>query len=100
MLRPLFLGIFVLLVSGCASYGVVENTPATDTTGEQNYSIKSFMQEWRTSDDALLLAFSGGGTRAAALSYGVGPVDLGHIDLDCSGFDPDEVAGITRHLEK
>ena len=71
MLRPFCCGIVLLLVSGCASYGVVENQPGQGTTGEQSYSIKTFMDEWRSSENALMLAFSGGGTRAAALSYGV-----------------------------
>jgi NTE family protein len=67
----LFVGITVLLLSGCASYGVVENAPGDGVTGEQSYAIKTFMEGWRTSENALTLAFSGGGTRAAALSYGV-----------------------------
>jgi NTE family protein len=71
MLRSLCVGIVLLLVSGCASYGVVENAPGQGTTGEQSYSIKAFMEDWRTDENALILAFSGGGTRAAALSYGV-----------------------------
>jgi NTE family protein len=50
---------------------VVENAPGQGTTGEQSYSIKTFMEDWRTDEKALILAFSGGGTRAAALSYGV-----------------------------
>jgi NTE family protein len=67
----MFSGILVLLISGCASYGVVDNEPGAGTTGEHDYSLKSFMEQWRTSDNALMLAFSGGGSRAAALSYGV-----------------------------
>jgi NTE family protein len=71
MLHPLRVVILLLLVSGCASYGVVENARQQGGTGEQSYSIKSFMEAWRAHDNALILAFSGGGTRAAALSYGV-----------------------------
>jgi hypothetical protein len=71
MLRSLCFGLALLLISGCASYGVVENAPGQGTTEEQSYSIKTFMYEWRSSENALILAFSGGGTRAAALSYGV-----------------------------
>ena len=63
--------IVVLLVSGCASYGVIDNEPVLGTAGDQGYSVEQFMEEWRTSENALMLAFSGGGTRAAALSYGV-----------------------------
>lgn len=39
--------VVLLSVSGCASYGVVENTPAQVTPDEQSYSIKSFMKGWR-----------------------------------------------------
>jgi len=71
MLRMLWAGIILLLVSGCASYGVVENKPLQDVSADTGYSIKSFQEKWRTGDTMLTLAFSGGGTRAAALSYGV-----------------------------
>jgi len=70
MRRPLLV-VTVLLLSGCTSYGVVENTPLSDATAAQSYSVRTFMEDWRTDDNALMLAFSGGGTRAAALSYGV-----------------------------
>ncbi len=71
ILRLLFLGALALLVGGCASYGKVVNEPrhvAGDTPG---YSLRTFQEQWRTDPNALMLAFSGGGTRAAALSYGV-----------------------------
>ena len=71
MLRILWAGITLLLVSSCASYGVVENTPVQDVSADAGYSIKSFQEQWRAGDTMLILAFSGGGTRAAALSYGV-----------------------------
>ena len=71
MLRMLWAGITLLLVSGCASYGVVENTPLRDVSADAGYSIKSFQEKWRTGETMLTLAFSGGGTRASALSYGV-----------------------------
>ena len=71
LLRRLSAGFVVLLVSGCASYGVIDNEPVLSTASDQGYSVEQFMEEWRTSENALMLAFSGGGTRAAALSYGV-----------------------------
>ena len=33
-------GYFLLLVSGCASYGVVENTPKSPQSSDQEYSLK------------------------------------------------------------
>jgi len=71
MRNCLHLALLVLTLSGCASQGVVENTSGVGADNAQAYSIKSFFEEWRTSDNALMLSFSGGGTRAAALSYGV-----------------------------
>jgi NTE family protein len=71
LLLRLCLGIAVLLVSGCSSYGVIENKPLQAMDEAQGYSVETFMRGWRTSENALILAFSGGGTRAAALSYGV-----------------------------
>ena len=59
-------------MSGCASYGVIDN--ALKTTGDpyQGYSIRSGGgSAWGSDEIALILAFSGGGTRAAALAYGV-----------------------------
>jgi NTE family protein len=71
MLRLSCSGIILLLVSGCASYGVVGNTPLKSVDTDAGYSLKSFNEYWKTGDNMVTLAFSGGGTRAAALSYGV-----------------------------
>lgn len=61
-----------LLLSGCASYGVIDNAPQTATGPSDGYSIRSGGGSgWGSGDIALILAFSGGGTRAAALAYGV-----------------------------
>lgn len=60
----------LLLLSGCASYGLVENQALTDIESGTRYSLA--MSGSHGSDDIILiLAFSGGGTRAAAFSYGV-----------------------------
>lgn len=63
----------LLLISGCASYGVVENAPQEPKTAGERYSIAAHTKRnsHRNNDIALILAFSGGGTRAAAFSYGV-----------------------------
>lgn len=70
----LCLGSVLLLMSGCASYGVVVNVPQEDGRGAgESYSIASYVKRHakRDNDIELTLAFSGGGTRAAAFSYGV-----------------------------
>ena len=61
----------VFALSGCASYGVIKNAPLNASEGAESYSIRSFAEKWRSGDIELMLAFSGGGTRAAAFSYGV-----------------------------
>lgn len=64
------LGLAVLLISGCTSYGVIDNRPQAGSTSE-SYSIRSARASQGTGDVSLIVAFSGGGTRAAALAYGV-----------------------------
>ncbi len=71
MQRWLSIVLALLLVSGCASYGVVENQPNTPADASDAYSVRAFRGERQDDDLGLLVAFSGGGTRAAALSYGV-----------------------------
>lgn len=61
----------LLLLSGCASYGVIDNEPLSESTSADTYSIASVSERAGSVDIDLTLAFSGGGTRAAALAYGV-----------------------------
>lgn len=59
-------------LGGCASYGVIENTPVTDDSGvRQPYSVNTWAAAKTSDDITFILAFSGGGTRAAAMAYGV-----------------------------
>jgi NTE family protein len=71
MLKLLGVGFVLLLISGCASYGVIDNAPQRSAGARGSYSIQSAGDGRRAGDIALILAFSGGGTRAAALAYGV-----------------------------
>ena len=61
------------LISGCSSYGLITNLEHDKSSQNlnKNYSIKSAIQSKPQGDITLVLALSGGGTRAAALSYGV-----------------------------
>jgi len=61
----------LLLISGCSSYGVIHNEPNTDVSASEPYSIKTWAQSKEAADFVFILNFSGGGTRAAAMAYGV-----------------------------
>jgi NTE family protein len=65
---PIFLAV-LLLVSGCAHYPQNARLKSGDTSG--GYRFGHVAPSTNSSDLLLMLAFSGGGTRAAALSYGV-----------------------------
>ena len=58
-------------VSGCASYGIVQNKPSNDIDTAIPYSLKTWANSKKVEDIIFILAFSGGGTRAAAMAYGV-----------------------------
>lgn len=65
----------LLLLVGCASYGRVVNAPLDSSSVNAGYSIRNYQQRSqgnnRPDDIAIMLAFSGGGTRAAAMAYGI-----------------------------
>lgn len=65
------LSLALLILSGCTSYGVVNNKPRSGLDDRPAYSIKNVGDKRGAKEVGLLLAFSGGGTRAAALAYGV-----------------------------
>ncbi len=58
-----------LLSSGCAHYPV--NAPLPSRGAATGYRFQNTASPTNSSDLLLMLAFSGGGTRAASLSYGV-----------------------------
>jgi NTE family protein len=59
----------VLLLGGCASRPV--NPPITQPDPSSGYRFETRQAEAKNKDNLVILAFSGGGTRAAAFSYGV-----------------------------
>lgn len=62
----------VLLTTGCSAIGKIENRPISELpTVQKRYSTPYFNQHRPVGDNFIYLAFSGGGTRAAALSYGL-----------------------------
>lgn len=71
MLKRIILGFVVLSLAGCSSYGVIENAPLQGASASSAYSLKNRIGRQGSGDISLMLAFSGGGTRAAALALGV-----------------------------
>jgi len=61
----------LLLTSGCSSYGVIHNEPGRDVSAGKPYELKTWAQSKKAEDFIFILTFSGGGTRAAAMAYGV-----------------------------
>lgn len=63
--------LLVLLVAGCASYQ--ENLPLPQYQPDQGYRYPVLEEQSEENTDSLfvVVSFSGGGTRAAALSYGI-----------------------------
>jgi len=69
--RYFLLGLIVtaLFTAGCAHYPI--NPPLTQFDPEKSYQLKKRKDRSKMEDLFLILTFSGGGTRAAALAYGV-----------------------------
>lgn len=63
--------ILLAFVGGCASYGIVQNKPIKDVEIATPYSLKTWANSKKAEDFVFILAFSGGGTRAASMAYGV-----------------------------
>jgi NTE family protein len=59
----------LLGLGGCATAPV--NPPITRADPTAGYRFQNRAQYARSNEDVVVLAFSGGGTRAAAFSYGV-----------------------------
>lgn len=66
-----FFGLLLSLTVGCASYGKISNLSLEENPNAIDYSVGSTIQRKPSENVTLVLTFSGGGTRAAALAYGV-----------------------------
>lgn len=64
-----FLIIVSFLISSCASYP--QNVPIKERNSKTGYRFNTLETNGNSDSLFIILAFSGGGTRAAALSYGV-----------------------------
>ena len=63
--------LLLLVLGGCANYGVPKNIDIPDPRTADKYSLHDWQENHSDSDLSFILTFSGGGTRASALSYGV-----------------------------
>jgi NTE family protein len=68
LLFPMALGA-LLALGGCATRPI--NPPITQADPDAGYRLATRQPHFRDRDTLVILAFSGGGTRAAAFSYGV-----------------------------
>ncbi len=71
-----------LLITGCAHYPV--NQPLKEYNPDAGYRAKSMRVPGKSDDILFFLTFSGGGTRAAAFSYGVLEV-LANTEIETEG---------------
>lgn len=64
---------WALMTTGCTTVGIIRNEPLVTNVHYDSYSIRTSTSVKNTGPDdiTVILCFSGGGTRAAALSYGV-----------------------------
>lgn len=68
-LRTALAAVFILAVGGCATYPV--NPPLSQYNPQSGYRFENLKAPGNSESLFVILTFSGGGTRAAALSYGV-----------------------------
>jgi len=61
----------IALLGGCATATRPVNSPITEVKPQSGYRFEVRQAQQKNKDNLVILAFSGGGTRAAAFSYGV-----------------------------
>jgi NTE family protein len=64
-----FVVVALIVLGGCATRPI--NPPITQANLETGYTLQTRQQHFKSQENLVVLAFSGGGTRAAAFSYGV-----------------------------
>ena len=69
MMKLFSMGLAALMLVGCASRPV--NPPITSIKDDGSYKFENIYTRAADKENLVVLAFSGGGTRAAAFSYGV-----------------------------
>src|SRR6186713_3195597 len=66
--RPMLLALLCAIAAGCAHWPA---TPRLETAGAPGYRSGEAVRPGQSDEMLVILAISGGGTRAAALGYGV-----------------------------
>ena len=64
-----FVVVALIMLGGCATRPI--NPPITQANLETGYTFQTRQKHFKSQENLVVLAFSGGGTRAAAFSYGV-----------------------------
>jgi NTE family protein len=83
LLRTLYSVLSLHLLTACANYGAIQNQAIDSRASVTERSLEDAIHSGRSNEVTIALSFSGGGTRAAALAYGVllalrdSPVKLG-----------------------
>lgn len=69
---PVLYMLIIIAISSCTSLGKIENQRVQQVpAGSHGYSFLEHTKKHPTGETVIFMAFSGGGTRAATLSYGV-----------------------------
>lgn len=70
-MRLISLLLLIIVLVGCASQSIIPNRPQTVLPAHAAYSMIDILRNRPDADLSIIMSFSGGGTRASALSYGV-----------------------------
>lgn len=70
-MRLISLSLLIMVLVGCASHRTIQNRPQPVLPAHAAYSMIDILRNRPDADLSIIMSFSGGGTRAAALSYGV-----------------------------
>ncbi len=63
--------LLIISMTGCTTYSSIDNEPLDMASPESAYSFENSVMMLNNGEYTIVVAMSGGGTRAAALSYGV-----------------------------
>lgn len=70
-MRLISILLLIIVLVGCASQSIIQNRPQTVLPAHAAYSMIDILRNRPDADLSIIMSFSGGGTRASALSYGV-----------------------------